>query len=216
MPTFCYYFFLITPTWICLHNPTVPNMARMYYYSYMNSITPGRFVVPDVVVTHFHLREGDSVADFGAGSGFFLKPLSKAVGPEGKVYAIEIQKGLVDKLGEYIHLSGLGNVDALWCDLEEVEGIKLENESLDAAIMVNTLFQIQDKETTIKEIRRVLKRGGVLHVIDWSESFRGLGPQPNDVLQKEDAIALFETQQFILEKEYPTGDHHYGFTVKKI
>ena len=173
-------------------------------------------MVPNVVVSHFHLRAGDIVADFGACSGFFLKPLSEAVGPEGKVYAVEIQKVLVEKLGEFVHLSGLSNVDALWCDLEEEEGIKLEDATLDAAIMVNTLFQIQDKETTIKEMKRVLKRGGVLHIIDWSESFRGLGPQPNDVLQKEDAIALFEAQQFNLEKEYPAGDHHYGFTVKKI
>ena len=49
----------------------------------MNFVLPGRFVVPEVVSTHFHIKEGDIVADFGAGSGFFLKILSKAVGSEG-------------------------------------------------------------------------------------------------------------------------------------
>lgn len=180
------------------------------------SISPGRFVIPDVVTSHFHLREGDVVADLGAGSGFFLKPLSVAVGPQGKIYAIEIQKNLVEKLGEYAHLSGIQNVEPLWCDLEEEGGIKLENETLDAAIVVNTLFQIQDKEMLVNEIRRVLKRGGVLHVIDWTESFRSLGPQPKDVIVKDDAVALFEAKQFVLEKEFPAGDHHYGFTVKKV
>ena len=41
----------------------------------MNFVLPGRFVVPEVVSTHFHLKEGDIVADFGAGSGFFSEDL---------------------------------------------------------------------------------------------------------------------------------------------
>ena len=182
----------------------------------MNTNITGRFVVPEVVTSHFHLREGDVVADFGAGSGFFLKPLANAVGPEGKVYACDIQKQLVEKLGEIIHLNGLSNVTPIWCDLEEPEGTKLNRETLDAGIIVNTLFQFEQKEVAIQEIKRVLKRGGVLHIIDWSESFSGLGPQPDNVLLKDDAIALFESQEFTLEKEYPAGEHHYGFTVKKV
>jgi ubiquinone/menaquinone biosynthesis C-methylase UbiE len=181
----------------------------------MNNLT-GRFVVPDVVTSHFHLREGDVVADFGAGSGFFLKPLSEAVGPEGRVYACDIQKQLVEKLGEFIRLSNLSNVSPIWCDLEELNGTKLNDGALDAAILVNTLFQFEQKEVAIQEIRRSLKRDGVLHVIDWSESFSGLGPQQKDVITKDQAVALFESEQFTLEKEYPAGDHHYGFTVRKI
>ena len=56
----------------------------------MNFVLPGRFVIPDVVSTHFHFNPGDTVADFGAGNGFFLKPLSKAVGSDGIVYACEM------------------------------------------------------------------------------------------------------------------------------
>ena len=50
-------------------------------------------MIPDVVATHFHLKEGDSVADFGAGS-VFLKTLSTAVGPNGKSFACENSKGV--------------------------------------------------------------------------------------------------------------------------
>ena len=136
----------------------------------MNFVLPGRFVVPEVVSTHFHIKEGDVVADFGAGSGFFLKILSKSVGSEGRVYACEIQKYLVEKIGEFIRLNNLANVHPLWCDLEEINGIKLNDNSLDAGLLVNTLFQFEQKELAIKEIRRTLRPGGVLHVIDWSES----------------------------------------------
>lgn len=182
----------------------------------MNFVLPGRFVVPEVVSTHFHIKEGDIVADFGAGSGFFLKILSKAVGSLGRVYACEIQKHLVEKIGEFIRLNNLSNVHPLWCDLEEINGIKLNDNSLDAGLLVNTLFQFEKKEAAIKEIRRTLRQGGVLHVIDWSESFGGLGPRPQDVITKDKAIALFESLEFMLEREYESGDHHYGFTVRKL
>jgi len=182
----------------------------------MNLVLPGRFVIPDVVSTHFHLKEGDSVADFGAGNGFFLKTLSVAVGPEGKVYACDIQKSLVEKLGEFARLSGLTNIHPLWCDLEEFGGIKLLDNTLDAGILVNTLFQIELKDAALQEMRRVLRPGGVLHVIDWSESFGGLGPQPKDVITKKEAVDLCEANRFMLEREYPAGDHHYGFAVRKV
>lgn len=182
----------------------------------MNLVLPGRFVVPDVVATHFHFQPGDKVADFGAGNGFFLKTLSMAVGEEGKVYACEIQKPLVEKLGEFARLNGLSNINPLWCDLEEAGGIKLADGSLDAGILVNTLFQLEDKDIALKEIRRVLKPGGVLHIIDWTESFGGLGPAAKDVITKEQAVDLCESYQFILEREYPTGEHHYGFAVRKV
>lgn len=182
----------------------------------MNFVLPGRFVIPEVVTTHFHLKPGDRVADFGAGNGFFLKPLSAAVGPEGKVYACEIQKGLVEKVGDFARLNGLSNIQPLWCDLEEVGGIKLPGNTLDAGILVNTLFQFELKAEALTEIYRVLRPGGVVHVIDWSESFGGLGPQPKDVITKEQAIAFCESAQFILEREFVAGDHHYGFTARKV
>ncbi|HMO77737.1 MAG TPA: methyltransferase domain-containing protein [Candidatus Paceibacterota bacterium] len=182
----------------------------------MNFTLPGRFVIPEVVSTHFHLKEGDSVADFGAGNGFFLKILSAGVGQTGKVFACEIQKPLVEKLGEFIRLNSLPNVSPIWCDLEEQNGIKLPSDSLDAGILVNTLFQLEDKPAALAEMRRVLKRGGILHVIDWSESFGGLGPQAGDVITKEQATALCEAEQFIFERDYEAGDHHYGFAVRKL
>ncbi|MEZ4104491.1 MAG: hypothetical protein R3B60_04395 [Candidatus Paceibacterota bacterium] len=79
----------------------------------MNNILPGRFVVPDVVASHFFIKEGDQVADFGAGSGFFLKVLSEMTGSTGHVYACEIQKVLVEKLSEFIRINSLPNVSSV-------------------------------------------------------------------------------------------------------
>ena len=129
---------------------------------------------------------------------------------------MQIQKQLVDKLGDFARLNGLLNVVPLWCDLEEMKGIKLADNTLDAGLLINTLFQFEQKSVALAEINRVLRPGGVLHVIDWSESFGGLGPQPKDVVTRDEAVALCEANRFNLEREYPTGDHHYGFAVRKI
>lgn len=182
----------------------------------MNPPALGRFVIPDIVATHFLLREGDIVADYGAGSGFFLKVLSTGVGSTGKVFACEIQKPLVEKLGDFIRVSNLSNVTPLWCDLEEPGGIKIKSGVVDLAILVNTLFQLDDKEGALREMRRTLRTGGVLHVIDWSESFGGLGPQPGSVVTKTTAVELAEACGFIYEREYDSGDHHYGVAFRAI
>lgn len=182
----------------------------------MTFVLPGKFVIPEIVTSQFLLAEGDKVADFGAGSGFFLRALAEAVGPTGKIYACEIQKVLVEKLSDQARLAGLNNVIPLWCDLEEVGGIKIPDNTLDAGILVNTLFQIRLKEVTLKEIRRTLKPGGVLHIVDWAESFGGLGPQEKDVLSKEVAITLCESVSLGYEREFVAGNHHYGFSVRKL
>ncbi len=181
----------------------------------MNQIG-GRFVMPEVVSSHFHLKPGDMVADFGAGSGFFLKALSTAVGETGRVFACEIQKPLVERLGELARVQGLVNIHPLWCDLEEPNGIKIGTGELDVAILVNTLFQIENKEVSIKEMLRTLRRGGSFFVIDWTESFAGMGPQSDQIFSQANTTALFESLGCVFEREYPAGEHHYGVVFKKL
>lgn len=181
----------------------------------MAIVTEGRFVMPEVVVSHFHLRPGDSVGDFGAGAGHFTRVLSRAVGPEGRVYACEIQKNLVETLADMVRQERLGNVEALWCDIESLGGSKIEDGVLDAAVVVNTLFQMENKDTGVEEIKRTLRSGGKLFVIDWSESFGGMGPQPGDVLQEDEAKALVEAHGLVYERPFDAGDHHYGLAFRK-
>jgi ubiquinone/menaquinone biosynthesis C-methylase UbiE len=174
----------------------------------------GRFVVPEVVSSHFHLHEGDVVADFGAGTGYFVKVLSKLVGDEGRVYACEIQKNLVEAIGDFARREHLNNVDILWGDLEELNGSKVPTDALDAGIVVNTFFQVEDKDTMLEEVKRTLRAGGKLFIVDWSESFGGLGPQPDQVIVENDAQSLVEKHGFTFEHNFDAGDHHYGLAFR--
>jgi len=182
----------------------------------MNFSLPGRFVIPSVVATHFHFKPGDTVADIGAGGGVFLAPLAEIVTTQGTVIACEIQKGLVEKLGAQARALSLSNVKPVWCDIEKARGIPLPDASLDGAILVNTLFQLDNKAVAAAELRRLLRPGALLYVVDWTELFGGLGPTTSMVVTKADAIALFESAHFLLEHEYPAGDHHYGLAFRTV
>ncbi|MEZ4200641.1 MAG: methyltransferase domain-containing protein [Candidatus Paceibacterota bacterium] len=175
----------------------------------------GRFVKPEVVVSHFHLRPGDTVADFGAGKGFFVEPLAQAVGSSGRVFACEIQKNLVDAIGETIRVENLTNVEVLWCDLEAEHGIKITDNGVDTAVLVNTLFQIEDKPTALREMIRIVRPGGKFFVIDWSESFGGLGPHPDHVISEQEVKDLCESAGLVFERSFDAGDHHYGLAFRK-
>lgn len=182
----------------------------------MSLSTNSRFVHPDVVTSHFHLREGDRVADFGAGTGYFLQALSRAVGKDGRVYACEIQKNLVEKLGAQASEWRLTNIEPLWCDLEMEGGSKLATGILDAGVLVNTLFQLENKEAALAEIARVMRTGSKLFIIDWTESFGGLGPHPGHVVSQGEAQAFAEAHGFRFDRNFPAGEHHYGLAFRRV
>jgi ubiquinone/menaquinone biosynthesis C-methylase UbiE len=179
-------------------------------------LVTGRFVIPHIVATHFHVRPGDVVADFGAGSGYFIDTLANLVGHEGRVYALEIQKNLVEKIGDIARAKGFAQVQPLWADVEDLGGSKIPDGTLDVAIMVNTYFQFDDRQSALREVWRTLRSGGKFFLIDWSESFGGLGPQPEQVVMAEVAEAEAETAGFVFEHTFDAGDHHYGLAFRKV
>jgi hypothetical protein len=83
-------------------------------------------------------------------------------------------------------------------------------------VLANTLFQIEDRESAIKEIGRTIHVGGRLVLIDWTDSFGGMGPAPYHVITQEAATALLESNSFVLEQTFPAGSHHYGLVFRKV
>ena len=179
-------------------------------------VSQGRFVVPEIVASHFHLRKGDAVADFGAGTGHFIPYLSRMVGADGTVFACEIQKNLVETITATVREKRLGNVQVLWCDLEASGGTKLRDSAVDAGILVNTLFQIENKDAAFEEFARAIRPGGKLFVIDWTSSFSGLGPHANQVIAADDVKDLAESHRFVFERSFDAGHHHYGLAFRKL
>jgi ubiquinone/menaquinone biosynthesis C-methylase UbiE len=131
------------------------------------------------------------------------------------VYACDIQKSLVEALTKRSQDERLSNVHAVWCDLEAPGGTKFRDGFLDAGLLINTLFQIENKEAALTEIARVIRKGGKLILIDWSESFGGMGPHYTQVLHEEQAKSLLMAHGFVCERDFPSGDHHYGLVFSR-
>jgi ubiquinone/menaquinone biosynthesis C-methylase UbiE len=182
----------------------------------METGTRERFLSPYHVASHVHVRPGDVVADFGAGSGAFLEPIAKKVSGDGKLICLDIDKLAVDRLGKKVKDAGLANVDVLWGDLETPQTVRVQDESLDIALLINTLFQCSEREMVVAQLYRTLRPGAVLYVVDWQDSFAGIGPATEHVVYKDAAIALFEAHLFILEREYPAGSFHYGLAFRRL
>ena len=156
-----------------------------------------------------------TVADFGAGSGHYTLAIAKIVGNSGVVYAVDVQQDLLARIKSHAQKEDLKNVEIIWADLDKSEGSRLTESSVDFIVISNLLFQTEDKEAVIKEASRVLKSGGKIAVIDWSDSFGGLGPKREDIIDKESCKKIFLETGLILNKEFEAGEHHYGFIFKK-
>ena len=157
----------------------------------------------------------DTVADFGAGSGFMARALSGVV-TNGNVFAIEINRDLVSRLTHEINENQIKNIHPLWGDIEIQGGSKLADASMDMVILSNILFQLDDKKGCLKEALRVLKSNGRILIVDWQESFGGLGPAPHHVFDKMTAETLCESLGLAkITENLPSGEHHYAILYKK-
>lgn len=191
------------------------------------------FSDPEQNISQFGLTEGMHVADLGSGSGLYARAAAGRVGNSGRVYAVDIQKELLSHIknntrGGNVVSSGtaviapsrrsspsVSNIETIWGDIERLGGTKLRDGMLDAAIAANVLFQVEDKEQFVAEVRRILKPGGKVLVVDWHGSFGGLGPHPEHLVPEASARSLFERAGFSLERSVSAGAQHYGFVAAK-
>lgn len=174
------------------------------------------FMDPTALIASCNLQATDSVADFGAGSGFVARAAAVLV-PSGNVFAIEINRDIVARLTREASDMHIGNLHPLWGDIEIKGGSKLGDRSMDMVIISNTLYHLEDKEGCLKEANRVLKPGGRLLLVDWSESFGGMGPRPQSIVSKQVALELAKRFGFeLLTDKLQAGEHHYAILLTKV
>jgi ubiquinone/menaquinone biosynthesis C-methylase UbiE len=173
------------------------------------------FSDPKFNLKQFGIEKGMKVADLGVGAGFYTIEAAREVGDDGLVFAVDVQKDLASSVKLLADKEGLHNVEVIWGDIEKVGGTKIKEDSIDAVMASNVLFQLENKEGFVSEVSRILKSGGSVLVVDWMDSFAGLGPIQSHVVTQEKAEALFTEKGFAIEKRIDAGDHHYGFIARK-
>lgn len=173
------------------------------------------FANPKKIIEELALSAGQEVADFGAGAGHYALVAADKVGGEGAVYVVDIQQELLTKAKSHASEAQSKALHFIQGDLEEDHGSHLKDGLVDAVIIANVLFQIEQKSACLKEAYRVLKKGGELLVTDWSESFGGIGPPAEYIVSKEQATQLATDAGFTKVREFDAGGYHWGLIFKK-
>ncbi|MBP9816999.1 MAG: methyltransferase domain-containing protein [Candidatus Pacebacteria bacterium] len=168
------------------------------------------FADPTANILQMGLREGMKIADLGAGSGHYALAAANIAGKSGRVYAVDVQEDVLKHIRDKAKDRGLTNIDTVWGNIEKPGGTKLKDASIDAVILSNTLFQCEIKEAVVTEIKRILKPGGRVLVVDWAGAYGGLGPHPDHVVPEDVAQKMFIDAGFHKQKAFSGGPHHYS------
>jgi len=160
------------------------------------------------------LTENMIVADLGAGSGFYTLPAAR-IATNGRVYAVEVVKESLHLLAAKAKSAHLKNVEVVWGNVDKPGGTKLRDGLADAVIASNILFQVEDRDGFVAEVKRILKKGGEVLLIDWSDASELLG-QGHAPVPKAVAREMFEAKGFAFAREVDAGAHHYGMILSKL
>ncbi len=138
---------------------------------------------PERIMDALGIADGTHVADIGAGGGWFTIRLAHRVGPNGIVYAEDVQKPMVDAIDRRVQREGLHNVQLILGGFTDPH---LPKGAVQAALLVGLYPQIQDPVALLRNVRAALTPNGRLGIVDFKPG--GFGPGPDDNRVAPDTI----------------------------
>lgn len=128
---------------------------------------------PDRVMDDLHIADGSHVADVGAGGGWFTARLARRVGPNGMVFAEDVQKQMVEAIEQRAHQEGLTNVRAILSPTRD----PMLPSGLDAVLIIDAYGQLASPIDVLQHIAAALSPTGNLGIVDFKLDGAG-GPGP--------------------------------------
>jgi ubiquinone/menaquinone biosynthesis C-methylase UbiE len=150
---------------------------------------------PDRAIDVLKLPKGAAVADIGAGSGYMTEKLSQKVGPTGKVYAADIQQGMIDLLNKRIARRKLTNVTPV---LSTQDDPRLPIEAIDLVLMVDVYHELSQPQLVLRHIKASLKPGGRLALVEYRKEDPNVPIKPEHKMSVADAKLEVEAEGFKL------------------
>lgn len=140
---------------------------------------------PDLVMDSLGVADGSVVGDLGAGGGWFTIRLARRVGPNGLVYAEDVQPQMIEAIERRVKREGLRNVRAV---LGTTRDPRLPKSALDAILIVEAYHEMEDPVGLLRNAAVALKPQGRLGVIDYKKDGLGPGPPLEDRIDPETII----------------------------
>jgi len=153
---------------------------------------------PEKVVQSLAIKPGDRIADLGSGGGYFTFRLSRAVGPTGKVYAVDVDKDMLEDLAERAKKDGYGNIEKV---LGKFDDPSLPESGVDLIFTSNVYHHIDARPKYFADTAKYLRPGGRIAIVDfngkhWSATFIG-HYSPVELIKKE-----MDEAGYRLEREF--------------
>ncbi len=168
------------------------------------------YLDPDAILGTFGVGPGCILADIGAGTGFFSLPAAARIGPAGRVYALDVERVMLEDLRTKLAAREVGNVEVF---RSEETKLPLPSSSVDIAFLACVLHEL-DGPGTLRECGRILKPTGRLAVVDWKKIDQEIGPPISHRLDEGQARDLLERSGFTPMRTFEAGRYHYGIEAR--
>ena len=149
------------------------------------------------IVQRMSPRPSEVVADLGCGTGYITIPLASRV---SKVYAIDAQQAMLDRLTEQVP-EGYG--ERIVTMLAELPPLPLTDASIDRAVLVNVVHEVDDMPLLHSELQRCLRPGGRLSIVDFPRHETSFGPPLEERLSEEQVMEAFPSFQRVKGWSFP-------------
>ena len=141
------------------------------------------------------IQRDQTVADIGAGSGYYTVRMAAEVGPRGKVYATDIQPGMLDILRRRVAREGLTNVETV---VGTPDDPKLPADTLDLALMVDVYHELEAPQVFVRRLRSALKKTGRLVLLEYRKEDPRVPIRPEHKMSVAQVKAELEPEGFRL------------------
>jgi predicted methyltransferase len=163
---------------------------------------------PDLIMDAMGIADGSVVADIGAGSGWFTIRLARRVGPQGLVYAEDVQQEMINAISRRVSREGFNNVRA---KLGTTSDPKLPPQSIDAALMVDSFHEVEagDRAAMLANLARALKPQGRIGIVDFRLDGTGPGPAPEERVSPDVVVTAAQAAGLKLIRQEPFLQYQY-------
>lgn len=149
---------------------------------------------PEEVLGLFDLNAGSVLADIGCGIGYFTFPAARILGPNGKVYGLDVSETMLEDLRSKQQQEGIANIETR---LTGEYDMRLAAESVDVGLVCNVIHEIEDRDRFLKEILRILKPEGRLIIIEWRKQPGTWGPPVEERIPEPEMVGQLTGNGFV-------------------
>lgn len=166
---------------------------------------------PQEVVKALKIEEGEVIADIGAGSGYFAVRLARAVGEKGRVYGVDVNPDMIMHLNRRVRDLSLKNVVTILCAPDDP---LLADGSVDRFLICDTWHHIGGHAKYLALLKRMLKPGGQVIMIDFKKAKTPVGPPMELRIDRDDLVREMDANGFQLAAEHTFLEYQYFLIFK--